>query len=324
MSANDTHLPSNFDPMAYRFVGAFDSQPEPGSFMGAGPMTWATEWGMQPGTNPLNAEYGYLKRLLEASPSSRYGERQSCDHCGAHIRYVVVVLHAPTGDHIAMGETCIDRVGSMDRATWKVGELRKAAQAARKAAATREAKERNRDNYPELAAWIDAHAGRWIPAPVFAAKRVLDDGGTWTDDNTATAIEAADEYDAEDRRRAIRDAEREANKKPAPTGRVAVVGEVVKVVWKDSDYGGAWKMTVLADDGYMAWGTVPGTIVELHYQATRFQRGDEDYQLPAWLKGRRVKFTAALEPSEKDPCFAFYKRPTKAELLPITEGGPCQ
>ena len=33
------------------------------------------------------------------------------------------------------------------------------------------------------------------------------------------------------------------------------------------------------------------------------------------LKGRRVTFTANLEPKTDDPTFAFAKRPTKASVI---------
>ncbi len=317
MSANDTHLPSNFAPMAYAFVGGFDNAPEPGSFIGSGG-DWFTEWGQLPGTNPLNAEYSYLRGLLAASPTSAYGDRGlQCDHCGAHIRYVVVVQHTPTGDHIALGERCVDRIGSMDRATWKVGELRKAAQAARKAAATRAARAANAERYPELVAWIIAHEGRWIPQPVFWCAQIAAEGAVWDDTNTAAALAATVEYDAEDARRAIVRAQREATKQPAPAGRVQVVGEVVKVGYKENDFGGAWKMTVAADGGFMCWGSVPSAIVDAH-RLERFLGAVGAVQatsLDVWLKGKRVQFTATLEPKDDDPCFAFFKRPAKAELV---------
>ena len=121
MTRNAIHLPTNFDPMAYEVVDAFDSQPEAGSFISR---QWHT-FTMPDGTeaqaaHPVHEAYLRLRWLLETSPSSAWYDRGLCDHCGASIRYVVVVRHIPTGDHLAMGETCVDnRIASMDQATWK-------------------------------------------------------------------------------------------------------------------------------------------------------------------------------------------------------------
>jgi len=91
-----------------------------------------------------------------------------------------------------------------------------------------------------------------------------------------------------------RQAEHEAAE-PCPTGRVVVTGEVLSVKLQDGYYGSTWKMLVKDDRGFKVWGSIPSSL-----DASR---------------GCRVTFTAAIEPSNDDDKFGFYKRPTKAEIL---------
>lgn len=291
MTKNDIHQPRNFDPMAYEVVDAFDAIPEEGPI--------AEQW---------------LVRLLAESSTSAWHDRGLCDHCGASIRYVVVLLHTPTGDHVAMGETCVDnRIASMDRATWKVAELRKAAAARRQAARNAEAREANLRRCPILSE-IVAHDG-WLPRPVWEAKQAHTDGVTLTDEAIFAAYETWCHFRTEAAERAAAKAEREANAQPAPAGRVVVTGQVVSVKDQEGYMGGTtWKMLVAADDGYRVWSTVPNSIwagVPWDHDSTQAHN----------LKGLRVTFTATLEPKADDPTFAFAKRPTKATVVHQTEGG---
>lgn len=79
---------------------------------------------------------------------------------------------------------------------------------------------------------------------------------------------------------------------PAPTGRKTIEGDVIKVEWKDDDFGGRNVMIVKTSEGWMAWGTAPGMV----------------------KKGDRINLKATFTPSDKDPKFAFFKRPIVAVL----------
>ena len=61
----------------------------------------------------------------------------------------------------------------------------------------------------------------------------------------------------------------------------------------ENDYGYVTKMLVLDDRGFKSWGTLPSAIYEIE-------------------KGDRIKFDATLQVSDKDECFGFVKRPSKA------------
>lgn len=94
--------------------------------------------------------------------------------------------------------------------------------------------------------------------------------------------------------KAAQEAEYEAAE-PCPTGRVAITGDVITTKLQEGYYNDTWKMLVKDDRGFKVWGSIPSSL--------KAARGD------------RVTFMAAVEPSEDDEKFGFFKRPTKAVNL---------
>jgi hypothetical protein len=92
-------------------------------------------------------------------------------------------------------------------------------------------------------------------------------------------------------------AEKAAVVAPEP-GKATFEGTVVKAAWYDNNFGGgALKLTVKTDAGWLAFGTLPGRMYK---------------DVPAEeLKGLRIHVEATLEASERDRTFLFFKRPTK-------------
>jgi len=102
-------------------------------------------------------------------------------------------------------------------------------------------------------------------------------------------------------RKAERERERASQVRiPCPIGRVTVIGKVVSTDAKDTDYGTRYVMTVYDDTGFTVWGSQPSSLYP--------EVGD------------RIEFTASIERSDRDECFGFFKRPTKARLL-VAKGG---
>lgn len=83
---------------------------------------------------------------------------------------------------------------------------------------------------------------------------------------------------------------------PCPTGRTQIIGDILSTKVQQNFYGSTLKMLVKDDHGYKVWGSVPASLEQP-------QRGD------------RVTFFANLTPSDDDPKFGFFKRPTKAIYL---------
>jgi hypothetical protein len=69
-------------------------------------------------------------------------------------------------------------------------------------------------------------------------------------------------------------------------------------------------MLVEADAGFRVWSSVPSGLANIFVEK---EDGWQEYR--EVTVGERVAFTATLTPSEKDPAFAFAKRPTKARVV---------
>lgn len=112
-------------------------------------------------------------------------------------------------------------------------------------------------------------------------------------------------------RRAQEAAEMEAHGTgPLTSGRRPVTAEIVSVKWKDGMYPG-YKMVVKEADGNKLWGSLPQSC-DPELEPSLNDRGVTSYEA---LIGCVVRFTAAITPSDSDPHFGFFKRPTNATLL---------
>lgn len=123
----------------------------------------------------------------------------------------------------------------------------------------------------------------------------------------------------------------EAAATPAPSGRTVVTGEIVSTRVNETEYGVTRKILVKADEGYKVWVSIPSKQSEEAFYEflgqieaegkSRYDFGPECYFLGtqdgkyAGVKGRRITFTATLEPSRDDVAFAFGSRPAKGAWL---------
>lgn len=107
-------------------------------------------------------------------------------------------------------------------------------------------------------------------------------------------LQAAYEYKNADAIAAEK-AEALAKRSAAPCGKVTVVGTVLSLSERHTEYGVTYKMMVETVEGWRCYGTIPSSI---------------DPQ-----RGEQVQFTATLEASADDKFFAFFKRPTKAIVI---------
>jgi hypothetical protein len=131
--------------------------------------------------------------------------------------------------------------------------------------------------------------------------------GDISDKQVALVEKLLGELAVADAELAIREAE-EAAKPPVPAltaGRQVITGTVLSSRWVDSDYGygtsGTVKITVKLDNGQRVHGSLPRDL---------WGQGDDPEE-----KGRRITLTATVKPSDDDPGFGFYTRPTKAQWL---------
>jgi hypothetical protein len=126
-------------------------------------------------------------------------------------------------------------------------------------------------------------------------------------------------------------ATREAELVPAPEGRVTVEGVIVGAKVVEGDYGTSYKVTVKDDRGFRVYVALPKAQADQAFDEyndkleaegkSRYDFGPACWFLGAegtdeqGVKGRRIRFDAALEQSRDDKSFAFGKRPTKGAWI---------
>jgi hypothetical protein len=325
----DVHRPVELTPEDYEWVGAYDNQPEPGSFVGPGGEFEVAPGVVVQGTNWANAEYRYLSALVESSTSARYGDGFQCDHCGARIRYVAVYRHKPTGDHIAVGETCADGRLSLDKATFQ--RLRKAAELDRKQQANKKAARARLeeitdalvvsllDRDADLDAMDDDTRSVYDHEIVSDIRRRLWQYGAVSDKQVDLVRRIYEQATAEP--------EPEPPKVPVPVGAQQVEGTVRAMRFQESQWGGSVKMLVEVETpagNYKVWGTLPSALRDLYRieHGPLLANGSHDVSHHPVGIGAKVRFNANCAQSSDDPSFGFFARPTKAELIETPAGIP--
>jgi len=293
----DVHAPAagGFDPAAYRLVGCYDS-----------------------GCPLSNLELAEVRTQLSGDGYQLgAGSGCQCGHCGTAIRYSALLARDDVREYIHVGEVCLDnRFRGLTKAEFK--RLRETARLNRERATFEERVDALVEQHPHLQRLLnndDVVRGSSFLADV---RRKFVESGRLTD-NQIAAVKRA--FEGEERRqqwakeRAERQAKFAAEKAAlqaagvqAPEGRVEVEGEIVSVKWHESNIGygygrrsaGAYKIVVKTDAGWSCWATLPSELAA---------------EGAATAKGRRIQFTATLTRSDRDPTFAFGKRPTHASFL---------
>ena len=293
----DVHRPVEMDPADYEYIFAADTN---------------TPWAL--GLNSTDEGRLFLRELANLDPATADRGYHQCHHCGARLRYVAWLRHLPTGYTIVVGETCLDnRFALQSKADFD--RLRKAAQLDREAqriktaarefcdalidsemAPVGEALDRETDLLARFDFDPEGYAFRTISD---IRRKVWDRYGNATPGQVRLVDRLVQENTGEMARKARVAAERAAEVKvPAPSGRQEFSGVVVSRKWKDSDYGGAYKLTVKVETTggiFLVWVSEPSKV--------ETSRGDI------------VSLKATLTPSDRDPAFAFGKRPSNLTVI---------
>lgn len=284
------HNPSRFVPEDYAAIDYMDNRgPDPIEFFGFGPAQGAAE-------ALKAAREEFTLRCVEFFGWRREAEGianvpHTCDHCGAHIRYVVVAHHAPSGTNIAMGTTCAKRL-EMSLDEHRIKNLKEVAE-------RRNATIKQGGRYqgflslnPEFKTALDKlHAENLRNNFLWDIAEKAFQYGDLSERQISAFIAAVDrETDLKSAR--TKESESAA---PAVAGRHEITGVVVAIKVQESNYGTTLKMLVRQADGAKYWGTIPSAISP--------------------EKGDAVSLTGTCEVSHDDQSFAFYKRPAKALVL---------
>lgn len=116
-------------------------------------------------------------------------------------------------------------------------------------------------------------------------------------DKQIAAVAASFEREAEFRKRDEDKKSLLAAGVKTPNGRVTFVGEIVSIKDRQSQFGWQTKATIKTDNGWLCWVTLPAP------HNSNAQRG------------QRLRMTATVQPSDRDPLFAFGSRPHGIEFL---------
>lgn len=163
------------------------------------------------------------------------------------------------------------------------------------------------------------------------ARQALVHGKILTDNQAA----AAERSIARDKARATQAAERAANAKPCPEGKVCVSGTIVKVKASEGYMSDTVRLqAVVACDGYAVMMTLPKDVERWvmnerreqlwqDYKEDRYGRNSygTDYEGAGrrWTnacKGVQITCTAQVEQSRQDASFGFGKRPSRVTFTP--------
>jgi hypothetical protein len=275
----DVHAPAaaGFDPEAYACYGCFDNG-EPFS---------------------ARERHEAVKSLRDRGFKCGHGSSGQCGHCGAHIRYTALLAREDVKEFIFVGEDCLgNRFSGITAGQFQ--ELRRRAALNRERAGKEERIERLQAEHACLKRLVEdgSHGSEFLSdvRSKFLANGRLSDAQVAAVGRAFEGIDRRAKWDAERRERA---AALVAAGVRAPQGRVEVVGQIVSAKSQLNAVGEPCvKIVIRTDAGWSAWVTLPSALDD----------GSD-------VKGRRIKLSATLTPSDKDATFAFGKRPTKAAFL---------
>lgn len=245
---------------------------------------------------------GHMQRT--GGTYSRHAHGGNCHVCGASAIYAALFYHKPTNVYVRTGTDCADKLewdsgeGEAFRQKVRAAIERKAGKAKAQAileasdlaaawavfvAAPAEADRREESTIRDIVGKL-VHFGSISDAQANFLRKLVD------------AIGRRAEIDA---RRAAENAA--AAPVPVTEERIAIQGKVLSIKRPNIEYGEfATRTLVQHADGWKVWGTLPTSI--------------EDAAI-----GDTVEFSAKIKPSDRDPKFGFFSRPTKARKVEISQ-----
>jgi hypothetical protein len=221
-----------------------------------------------------------------------------CDCCGHKIKYSAIAKHIPTNTIASLGRKCASNIEALKRC----GSIIDGASIALSQRILCENREQEfRKAHPEACESLDwAKSGMNRVASDLIEK--LRRFGSLSEKQISFLI-SIHQRDILNRASATA---------TAPIGRASVEGTILSVkVGQSFGKYNKFKFVVLVDigGGVKVWGKAKG---EWSHHAILGATPTGDAVLP--IKGQRVKFTASFEPSQKDPLFGFFKRPSKWQV----------
>lgn len=277
--------------------------------------------------------YRFIKErgLKFAATHGHNGDQ--CDHCGAHLRYVALMLHKPTNTILHVGENCLSN--RFEQATAAFHAMRKSAELARESQRIVAERSRYFDSNPSIEQYYHRYL-LWAKGEnaddtelfsdsfLVDLMRKLKNYGSLSEKQTPWVVKCVERA----AKRVELEAERAAEKAvvaDVEEGTYEFSGTVVAIKLHESDFGSSFKMTVKADDGRVYWGTVPRSLEDWWDANTDSDEGyftgiagSDNPRGSGERNGIGVKVTikATVTKSDKDRTFGFFKRP---RLVSVTD-----
>jgi len=236
------------------------------------------------------------------------GSTCQCSICSTHFVYGDVWKHIPTGEFVHVGHNCSDKYQMLcDRSEWEITNGRM-----RAAAAVECLKAKKKD---DRAAFLAKNPG--LEEALKCSHRIVQDIASkfvefcsLSPKQIALVVKLATEAKLPPRP--------EEKKVPAPVGRQVIRGVLVSKKSYEGQWGSSIKGTIKVStpDGiWLAWGTLPDGLwtdvpngidtlgVVYHTRSVGPEVGDT------------IELTGTLTVSDKDPSFAFFKRPSCSSIV---------
>lgn len=239
--------------------------------------------------------FSYEDAIKRVTHGSRFDQKGTCDHCGAHFHYGAMYENVD-GEVAIVGNVCASNKLNLNAHEYADAKLRALVKRARskvaadKAEASLAKNRRDALNYDHYISrdirskfrkYHNCSVKQWA-----LIKKIAREGGE----------------------REVRIAEEKKNASPIPAelldGRHTFKGEILSTKFQYSPYGDVLKMLVREERGFKLWGTAPNALWEDHSGS---------------VKGMVVQFDATAEVSDDDETFGFYKRPTKVSVVSTPE-----
>lgn len=323
----DKFRPSVINPAEFEFIGYH--------YLGSSDEAWEALCGeMTEGAEALEAHQA-------AHPGYTVAGHKwpgQCDCCGARYLYGATFHTAATNTYISIGGTCASKMSLGDPAAMK--KFREQITAHKMHAAS-VAKARAYLTTVGLGAMLDLfltppgksntvleyhadpHNDVMAPKMQEFPERTLVDmcssiirwGSELSEKQRAFAAKLLQQIADRPRLLAER-AARDADRAPIPAfiKRATIEGTIIAAKVVEGDYGTSIKITVEHADGWKVWGTASAELTEAVSELSD-KSWLPEAERAALLKGKRVRFDAAIVVSDNDSKFGFFKRPTKASLL---------
>jgi len=276
----DIHRPSVINPDEYRFVSFHDHRPDAAL------------------ANLMEQQAFRAHMTRTGGKFSDHSHGGSCHVCGAYAHTIARFHHVPTNTYVETGEICAEKLHDGDPLNFR--SFRAKAKRGIEAATGKAKAQKFLETVGLTTAWEiyeNSEHENWEESVITDIVSKLVRYGSISEKQEKFLSNLIEKIENRAEIEAARAAE-VAAAEPIPqfAGRTTVIGEVISKRWEGYGYnGGAMKALIKTAAGWKVWGTLPA--------------GIEDVE-----RGTQIQFDAKVTPSNDDPKFGFFKRPTKAAL----------